>query len=442
MLATVFSASLFATTACNGGKTENSSSNNQQTVDFEISQTTLKMLIGTEEFLSCVGGTNVVWSSSNEAVVTVEDGILFGVSAGTAVITATSGKETKTCSVSVVKSFTESDYLVFESLYAQSAYVGLQFTLGGYLVIDDQPLDDAAISYATSNAEVIKVDGNVAQVLSVGECVLTATASYADKEYTQTLSFKTVDEYAAIVFEAMGTRTAMVLGQELTLDCRVFVNGNQSEEVAVEWSSTAPNVVSVENGKCTATEEGEAIIKAKYKNAEKILYVNVYENYLHKFIDEESIIGIKGTKTSWGASVAPTLEIVKGAVEGRTPDQGAFLKFSYTEDQAIYSLGMTLTKAVNVETMKMLAAYGFTEVVIPVWTTSRAEIGCSDGSFNRGNNTVQGGVWTEVIYKLSEFASWCELNEGNFNQSQDKPFMFLITNAAEFTMYVDSIYVR
>ena len=47
------------------------------------------------------GSGDITWTSSNEAVATVEGGSVTGVSAGTATITAASGEESVSCTVTV-----------------------------------------------------------------------------------------------------------------------------------------------------------------------------------------------------------------------------------------------------------------------------------------------------------------------------------------------------
>lgn len=74
----------------------------------ELSKTNAKILIGssdviTANILPVTANQNVVWTSSNESIATVENGVVTGVAAGTAIITATSedGVFSQTCEVTV-----------------------------------------------------------------------------------------------------------------------------------------------------------------------------------------------------------------------------------------------------------------------------------------------------------------------------------------------------
>ena len=159
-IATVLALSCLTSVACQ--KEQNSAqsgSSSSQKTEFTLSHESIKVLVGAEEYLFETGGKNVAWSSSDTAIVTVDGGVLTGVSEGTATVFAVSEGNTLSCVVTVVKSFTETDYLSFESNYVNSAYVGLNFVLGAYMVMDNQPVDDATISYVVSDESVIALDG-------------------------------------------------------------------------------------------------------------------------------------------------------------------------------------------------------------------------------------------------------------------------------------------
>lgn len=81
--------------------------NDGHTTNIELSDTTIKALKGDTFVLKAtVTPSNsmdeLIWTSSNENIATVENGIVFMVSEGNAVITATSGNVSATCDVEVV----------------------------------------------------------------------------------------------------------------------------------------------------------------------------------------------------------------------------------------------------------------------------------------------------------------------------------------------------
>ena len=67
-----------------------------------LSQSSFTIPAGEGARLTTTGGSgDVTWSSSNENIATVEDGAVTGKAGGTVTITATSGEETATCSVTI-----------------------------------------------------------------------------------------------------------------------------------------------------------------------------------------------------------------------------------------------------------------------------------------------------------------------------------------------------
>jgi len=71
-------------------------------VPLALNQSSITIRVGDKGRLDCTGGSaEVVWTSSNEQIATVEGGTITGVAGGTVTITAASGEETATCQVKV-----------------------------------------------------------------------------------------------------------------------------------------------------------------------------------------------------------------------------------------------------------------------------------------------------------------------------------------------------
>lgn len=81
-----------------------------QPVVIILSKTQLDLEVGNTYLLSAMvtpsnSNTEIVWSSTNESIVTVNNGLLTGISAGTAFIQATAGIATAVCTVEVKEVF-------------------------------------------------------------------------------------------------------------------------------------------------------------------------------------------------------------------------------------------------------------------------------------------------------------------------------------------------
>ena len=69
--------------------------------ELEISPASIVIKVGDTANLSANTAKEVVWTSSNELVATVENGVVTGISAGNAVITVATATRTATCTVTV-----------------------------------------------------------------------------------------------------------------------------------------------------------------------------------------------------------------------------------------------------------------------------------------------------------------------------------------------------
>ncbi len=128
-----------------------------------LSQTSLSMTVGEEATLkveSSASGQGVAWASSDPSVATVSEGVVTALSAGTAVITATSGSDSVTCRVTVVSEPVESDSIDGFDVTCDSGTSGIvsyayDSSTGEYTVTFGTITEDT--EYTVSGA----LDGNI-----------------------------------------------------------------------------------------------------------------------------------------------------------------------------------------------------------------------------------------------------------------------------------------
>lgn len=139
-------------------------------VTVTISQMQAALEAGEELTLTATvsDGSAAVWTSSNEAVATVKDGIVYGVSAGKAFIIASSGAANATCEVTVVKK----PEPVTVTLSVPTAMVSVQQSIKLTATVSD----GSAAAWSSSNEEVATVNGGVVYGVSVGKTTITAAA--------------------------------------------------------------------------------------------------------------------------------------------------------------------------------------------------------------------------------------------------------------------------
>ena len=133
----------------------------------------------------------VTWSTSNEAIATVSDGVVTGVKAGEVTITAKAGDKSATCTVTVTaKQSTEDpdDPIVVTGITLDKTTAtveeGAKVTLTATVTPDTAT--DKTVTWSTSNEAIATVSDGVVTGVKAGEVTITAKAG--DKSATCTVT--------------------------------------------------------------------------------------------------------------------------------------------------------------------------------------------------------------------------------------------------------------
>ena len=164
----------------------------------ELNKTTLALIKGASETLVATvkpddATSEVTWSSSSEAVATVEqDGKVTAVGGGEATITAQAGDKKATCSVTVTVPV-ESISLDKETL---ELWEEESVTLTATVLPDDAT--DKTVTWSSSDASIASVESGKVTGVKEGKAVITAKAG--EQSVTCTVSVKHNASAEAIVF--------------------------------------------------------------------------------------------------------------------------------------------------------------------------------------------------------------------------------------------------
>ena len=193
----------------------------------------------------------ITWTTSDERIVTVEDGKVTAVKEGEATITASSDGKSATCIVKV-------DYIhvaeIILSTTEATLYAGESKTLAA-------TLSPANITYKT--VEWTSSDKNVAtvnaegKVDAIGKGSATITAKADGKEATCKLTVLAPIKGISI----SKTSLSLTIGESATLTV-TLIPADATPREELTWSSSAPEVVSVDAGMLKALAEGTATITA------------------------------------------------------------------------------------------------------------------------------------------------------------------------------------
>ena len=214
---------------------------------------------------NATGDKTVKWSSSNEAVATVDsNGKVTAKKAGTAVITATSSNgKTAGCTVTVKqKEIAITGISLNKS--TTSLTEGESETLTA-TITPSNATGDKTVKWSSSNEAVATVDSNgKVTAKKAGTAVITATSSNG-KTAGCTVTVKQ-KEIAITGISLNKSTTSLTEGESETLTATIAPS-NATGDKTVKWSSSNGAVAAVDsNGKVTAKKAGTAVITATSSN--------------------------------------------------------------------------------------------------------------------------------------------------------------------------------
>lgn len=234
----------------------------QHPLTIEITPAQVEILLGESISLTAnvgpadVTDATVTWSSTNEAVATVDnEGTVTAVGGGSCEIVATThnGLEAK-CQVTV----TEMPESITLDKTAADINKGEEITLA--VIFTPESATERALTWTSSAASVASVSDGVVKGLKAGTAVITATTvNGKSAECTVTVH----QPAETIVLDV--TKTELEIGE--TLQLTAAVGPEDTEDKTVTWSSSDEEIATVSgDGLVTAVEPGEAVITATTVN--------------------------------------------------------------------------------------------------------------------------------------------------------------------------------
>ena len=229
----------------------------------KLSTSSLELTVGDQKSLNATvspsNATNkkITWASSrpNVASVTI-DGIVEGISAGSAVITATSANGIKAnCDIVVKEKVTPVTSLTLDRTTLTMTEGDTQ-TLSATVKPDDAT--DKTVTWSSSNTAVATVDGGKVTAVAPGTATITAKAG--DKTATCAV---TVEKKVVPVTSVSLDRTTLTMTEGDTQTLTATVKPDNATDKTVTWSSSNTAVATVDGGKVTAVAPGTATITAK-----------------------------------------------------------------------------------------------------------------------------------------------------------------------------------
>lgn len=243
-----------------------------------------------------VSDPTVTWTSTNSAVATVENGLVTAVGGGECDIVATThnGLEAR-CHVSVPVS---PESISFEAAEV-TVLLGDKMTLTP--IISPEDVTEKALTWATSDANVATVEDGVVTCVGLGEATITATTVNNLTAECKVI----VNPILAETITLDQTEVEVPIGETFTLTATI--SPDNTTDKTITWSSSDPEVATVEDGVVSCVGIGDAIITASTSNGltanctvkvQMILVESIQ-------IDPSEVVAEQGDKVQLTAIVMP-----------------------------------------------------------------------------------------------------------------------------------------
>lgn len=235
-------------------------------IGVELNKSTLEIAVGKSEQLDATilpaeaTNTAVTWSTSDDGVATVSNGIVTSVAEGTATITVTTddGEYTATCEVTV-----KEDVVVIDvkSVALNKTDISLQLNETETLTATFDPTNatNKNVTWTSSDEDVVTVS-DAGVVTPVGEGTATITVKTEDGGFEAECS---VEITAVAATNVVLNKNTLSLGidEDATLEATVTPSAASQD---VEWMTSDETIATVDaNGKVVGVGPGKADITAK-----------------------------------------------------------------------------------------------------------------------------------------------------------------------------------
>ena len=242
---------------------------NTQNVTLEIGETsTLEATIIPDNATN----KNVTWTSENENIASVDNGVVTAIGEGKTTITVITedGEKTATCNITVLPNEDPEEIPVEEiTLNTQNVTleIGETSTLEATIIPDNAT--NKNVTWTSENENIASVDNGV--VTAIGEGETTITVATEDGEKTAKCVVTVIEpgpeEIHVEKVELNLQDISLEIGETATLVA--VITPNDATNKNVTWTSEDENIASVNNGVVTAIGPGETTITVTTEDGQK-----------------------------------------------------------------------------------------------------------------------------------------------------------------------------
>ena len=264
---------------------------NVQVTEVELDKESIELKKGnTEAIVATVkpdDATNqkVTWSTSDQAIATVNEGVVTGVSEGTATITVTTedGNKTDSCEVKVIEEQVQTPVI-----NVTNVKIDRQLPEGNELVVEKgsthtlnalvEPSDatNKKVTWSSSDENIATVTGGVIQGVSEGTATITVitedgnkTDSCEVKVIEEGIQKPTVNVTNVKIDRQLSEDLELIVKEGNTYILNAVVEPSDATNKKVTWSSSDENIATVTGGVIQGVSEGTATITVTTEDGNK-----------------------------------------------------------------------------------------------------------------------------------------------------------------------------
>ena len=242
-----------------------------------------------------------LWSSTDESVAKVSDGIVSAVGVGECSIVVMCKDQAAMCSIEVHEIMPENVVL---SQHSASLLPGASVTLTA--TVYPENTTDKTVTWSSTNVRVATVSGGKVTAVAVGDCYIIADCQ--GRRDTCSVNVHAVEPERV---ELSQHSASLLPGASVTLTATVYPENTTNKTVT--WSSTDESVATVSGGKVTAVAVGDCYIIADCQGKRDTCSVNVHA------VEPESIALSQSNVTmSPGSTITLTAVVYPSSTTNKT----------------------------------------------------------------------------------------------------------------------------
>lgn len=307
----------------------------------KINKDEITLGIGYSENLNVSGASSnsVTWTSTNEGIITVNNGLVTAKSVGTAYISVTDGVGSDTCKINVINNFVPVSNISL-SKNGDTIKVGETKKIGASIIPNNAT--NKTISYSSLNTNIAKVDssGNVTGI-AVGSTYISLVAESKSILY----KIDVVNPPKDIKLSNITIPGAYELTEGGTGKLTVTYSPSNATNKTITWKSSNNGIVTVDSGgNLKAIAPGSATITATSKDGNHVATSKITVNALDK-----TLKGISLNKTEIKLEIGKTEKLTVNYNPNNTDTKGVSWRSSNSTIAKVEEGVITAIKPGNVE---------------------------------------------------------------------------------------------